>query len=186
MRISALRRPCFYVRPQYTRRGTKSQARRHNPPRRCVCYTIAKLERREAGYESRSRTARRAAGRIHCCPQRYGAGSGGCVRVQQVHRAQGRCRAGAASALRCTGRCVPCWPATRPSATCGAVLPPGADTAAAKVKKDRCPAQRSFLTGTEPSQALARQLPRRGSFLHLPVCIDEAPPFGGAGKAVRL
>ena len=54
----------------------------------------------------------------------------------------------AASALRCTGRCVPCWRATRPSATCGAVLPPGADTAAAKAKKDRCPAQRSFLTGT--------------------------------------
>ena len=31
MRISALRHPCFYVRPQYTRRGTKSQARRHIP-----------------------------------------------------------------------------------------------------------------------------------------------------------
>ena len=58
----------------------------------------------------------------------------------------------------------------------------GADTAAAKVKKDRCPAQRSFLTGTEPSQALARQLPRRGSFLHLPVCIDEAPPSGELAK----
>ena len=74
------------------------------------------------------------------------------------------------------------WPATRPSATCGAVLPPGADTAAAKVKKDRCAGQRSFLTGTEPSQALARQLPRRGSFLHLPVCIDEAPPSGELAK----
>ena len=95
MRISALRRPCFYVRPQYTRRGTKSQARRHNPPRRRVCYTIAKLERREAGYESRSGTARRAAGGVHCRPQRHGAGSGGCVRVQQVHRAQGCCRAAA-------------------------------------------------------------------------------------------
>ena len=34
MRISALRHPCFYVRPQYTRRGTKCQARRHIPPRR--------------------------------------------------------------------------------------------------------------------------------------------------------
>ena len=33
-----------------------------------------------------------------------------------------------------------------------------------------------FFAGTEPSQALVRQLPRRGSFLHLPVCIDEAPP----------
>ena len=54
----------------------------------------------------------------------------------------------AASALRCTGRCVPCWPATRPSAICGAGLPPGADTAAAKAKKDRCAVQRSFLAGT--------------------------------------
>ena len=52
----------------------------------------------------------------------------------------------AASALRCTGRCVPCWRATRPSVTCGAVLPPGADTAAAKPQKDRCIVQRSFLS----------------------------------------
>ena len=36
---------------------------------------------------------------------------------------------------RCTGRCAPCWPATRPSATCGAGLPPGADTAAAEAQK---------------------------------------------------
>ena len=28
--------------------------------------------------------------------------------------------------------------------------------------------------------------PLRGSFLHLPICADKAPPFGGAGKAVRL
>ena len=41
----------------------------------------------------------------------------------------------AASARRCTGRCAPCWPATRPSATCGAGLPPGADTAAAEAQK---------------------------------------------------
>ena len=67
MRISALRRPCFYVRPQYTRRETKSQARRHNPPRRRVCYTIAKLERREAGYESRSGTTVRAAAAAFGC-----------------------------------------------------------------------------------------------------------------------
>ena len=48
--------------------------------------------------------------------------------------------------LRCTGRCVPCWRATRPSVTCGAGLPPGADTAAAKPQKDRCIVQRSFLS----------------------------------------
>ena len=45
-------------------------------------------------------------------------------------------------------RPVPYWPATRPSAICGAGLPPGADTAAAKAKKDRCAVQRSFLAGT--------------------------------------
>ena len=41
--ISALRRPCFYVRPQYTRRGTKSQARRHNP----VSYTHLDVYKRQ-------------------------------------------------------------------------------------------------------------------------------------------
>ena len=34
----------------------------------------------------------------------------------------------------------------------------------------------------EPSQAhCVRQLPRGGSFLHLPVSVNKAPPFGGAG-----
>ena len=34
----------------------------------------------------------------------------------------------------------------------------------------------------EPSQAhFVRQLPRRGSFLHLSVSTNKAPPFGGAG-----
>ena len=88
MRISALRRPCFYVRPQYTRRETKSQARRHNPPRRRVCYTIAKLERREAGYESRSGTARRAAGEYiaaHNATVRAAAAAFGCSK-STVHK----------------------------------------------------------------------------------------------------
>ena len=166
MRISALRRPCFYVRPQYTRRRTKSQARRHNPPRRRVCYTIAKLERREAGYESRSGTARRAAGAcpVMTCPT----GWGSTLPPTTPRCGQRRLRSGAASppctrmlpcgcaasARRCTGRCVPCWPATRPSATCGAGLPPGADTAAAEAKKTAalrsglfCCAGRQFFAG---------------------------------------
>ena len=33
-------------------------------------------------------------------------------------------------------------------------------------------------TGLKPSQALPRQLPRRGSFLHLPVTTNKAPPSG--------
>ena len=141
MRISALRRPCFYVRPQYTRRGTKSQARRHNPPRRRVCYTIAKLERREAGYESRScswgSTLPPTTPRCGQRRLRSGAASPPCTRTLPCGCA--------ASALHCTGRCVPCWHATRPSVICGAGLPPGADIAAAKAQKDRCTAQRSFL-----------------------------------------
>ena len=113
---------------------------------RRVCYTIAKLERREAGYESRSGTARRAAGGVHCRPQRHGACSGGCVRVQQVHRAQGRCRAAAqhqpcavrAGARRAgpqQGRAPPAGRGCHPAQ----IQPP------LKPKKDRCTAQRSFL-----------------------------------------
>ena len=137
MRISALRRPCFYVRPQYTRRETKSQARRHNPPRRRVCYTIAKLERREAGYESRSGTARACSWGSTLPPTtprcgqrrlRSGAASPPCTRTLPV-----RLRSDQPGAVRAGAR--RCWPATRPSATCGAGLPPGADTAAAEAQK---------------------------------------------------
>ena len=40
----------------------------------------------------------------------------------------------------------------------------------------------SAAAGNEPSQAhCVRQLPRMGELLHLPVCVDKAPPFGGAG-----
>ena len=67
----------------------------------------------------------------HNATVRAAAAAFGCSK-STVHKVPCGC---AASALRCTGRCVPCWPATRASAICGAGLPPGADTAAAKPQK---------------------------------------------------
>lgn len=80
--------PLFLCPPTVYAPWDKSQARRHNPPRQRVCYTIAKLERREAGYESRSGTACRAAGEYiaaHNATVRAAAAAFGCSK-STVHK----------------------------------------------------------------------------------------------------
>ena len=57
------------------------------------------------------------------------------------------------------GRCVPYWHATRPSATCGAGLPPGADIAAAKAQKRPLHCAAVFFAGTEPLGRLRASSP---------------------------
>ena len=135
----SLTAPLFLCPPTKSRRGTKSQARRHNPPRRCVAYyTIAKLERREgdkADPEQRAAVGSTLLPTTPRCGQalRLGAASPMCTRTLMS------CGC-AASVSVVAGQVRAVLARTRPSATCGEKRYPRRYKAASKFAAG----QRSF------------------------------------------